>query len=49
VSGVEASPLGQAAYRLARAFGWTPRQLRAMTMAQINMYLHLLNKDAHAP
>lgn len=45
---LEASPLAQAAYRLARAFGWTPQQLQAMTMAQINMYLHFLDEDADA-
>ena len=49
MSAGEASRLPQAAYRLARAFGWTPQQLQAMTMAQINMYLGFLNEDAHAP
>ena len=49
MSDAEAAPLAQAAYRLARAFGWTPQQLQAMTMAQINMYLHFLNEGAHAP
>ena len=48
MTGAEAAPLAQAAFRLARAFGWTPQQLHAMTMAQINMYLHFLNGDAHA-
>ena len=48
MNGGEAPSLAQAAYRLARAFGWTPQQLLAMTMAQINMYLHFLNEDAHA-
>jgi hypothetical protein len=42
------SPLAQAAYRLARAFGWTPQQLQAMTMAQIDLYLHFLDEDADA-
>lgn len=46
---VETSPLAQAAYRLARAFGWTPQQLQVLTVAQIKMYLHFLNEDAHAP
>ncbi|MBW8873916.1 MAG: hypothetical protein JF614_03055 [Acidobacteria bacterium] len=45
----QAPSLAEAAYRLARAFGWAPQQLQAMTMAQINMYLHFLNEDAHAP
>lgn len=48
-AGGEASRLPAAAYRLARAFGWTPQQLQAMTMAQINMYLRFLSEDAHAP
>jgi hypothetical protein len=49
VSAGGASRLPEAAYRLARAFGWTPQQLQAMTMAQINMYLRFLSEDAHAP
>lgn len=49
MNGVEGSPLAEAAYRLARAFGWTPQQLQSMTMAQINLYLHFLGEDAHAP
>jgi hypothetical protein len=46
---VAASPLARAAYLLARAFGWTPQQLGTMTMAQIDLYLHFLNEDTHAP
>jgi hypothetical protein len=34
------------AYLLARAFGWTPQQVREMTMAQVQMYLSLLQDEA---
>ena len=39
------SPLVWAGYRLARAFGWTPQQLQAMTMAQVSLYLELLDAE----
>lgn len=34
------------AYLLARAFGWTPQQVQEMTMAQVQMYLSLLENEA---
>jgi hypothetical protein len=40
------SPLTQASYRLAWAFGWTPQEVQALTMAQISMFLHMLDEDA---
>ncbi|TAF43307.1 MAG: hypothetical protein EAZ68_08205 [Oscillatoriales cyanobacterium] len=39
------SPLVLASFRLARAFGWTPQQVGAMTMAQVSMYLQLLDEE----
>ncbi|HEU0015538.1 MAG TPA: hypothetical protein VFQ45_17815 [Longimicrobium sp.] len=36
------------AYVLARAFGWTPAQMQEMTMAQVGMYLQLLEQEAAA-
>ena len=35
----------RASYRFARAFGWTPQQMQALTMAQVTMYLHLLDEE----
>ncbi len=35
----------QASYRLARAFGWTPQQVQELTMAQIGMYVELLEQE----
>ncbi|MCK6626853.1 MAG: hypothetical protein L6R45_16970 [Anaerolineae bacterium] len=40
------SPLAQASYLLARAFGWTPQQVQALTMAQVSIYLRLLEQEA---
>ena len=40
------SPLVQASYLLARAFGWTPEQVQAMTMAQVSIYLDMLEQEA---
>lgn len=34
-----------ASFRLARAFGWTPQQVGSMTMAQVSMYLQLLDEE----
>ena len=34
------------AYLLARAFGWTPQQVQAMTMAQVSLYVQLLEQEA---
>ena len=39
----------QASYLLARAFGWTPGQVQAMTMAQVAMYLELLAQETDHP
>ncbi|HEV3049284.1 MAG TPA: hypothetical protein VGX50_03205 [Longimicrobium sp.] len=36
----------RSAYLLARAFGWTPRQVQEMTMAQARTYLALLEAEA---
>jgi hypothetical protein len=41
------SPLIQASYRLARAFGWTPQVVQALTMAQIAIYLELLDQETN--
>src|SRR5262245_13557474 len=38
------SPLVQAFYVLAKEFGWTPEQIKEMTLAQILGYLDLLNQ-----
>jgi hypothetical protein len=43
---LDRSPLARAAFRLAREFGWTPQQVRAMTMAEISVYMHLLEEEA---
>lgn len=36
----------QASFQLAKAFGWTPAQIQDMTMAQINLYLQMLQNDS---
>jgi hypothetical protein len=36
----------RSAYLLARAFGWTPGQVQEMTLAQVRMYLSLLEDEA---
>jgi hypothetical protein len=38
----------RASYRFARAFGWTPQHMQALTMAQVAMYLHLLDQEVSA-
>ena len=38
------SPIVQAFYVLAKEFGWTPEQIKEMTLAQILGYLDLLNQ-----
>lgn len=38
-------PLVQSYYRLARAFGWTPQQTQSLTMAQIGLFLEMLDTD----
>lgn len=40
------APLVAASFRLARAFGWTPQQVQALTMGQIDVYLQLLAQEA---
>jgi hypothetical protein len=30
---------------LARAFGWTPQQVQSLTMAQVSLYLQLLEHE----
>lgn len=40
------APLVQAHYRLARAFGWTPDQIQGMTMAQVTLFLEMLEQDS---
>ncbi len=46
---LDRSLLVQASYLLARAFGWTPGQVQAMTMAQVAMYLELLAQETAPP
>ncbi len=48
-SAARSSPLVRAAYRLARAFGWTPRQVQAMTLGQVALYLELLDAEGRGP
>jgi hypothetical protein len=42
------SPIVQAFFVLAREFGWTPEQVKGMTVAQILGYLELLNQNRRA-
>ena len=44
-AGAQSSPLVRAAFRLARAFGWTPQQLQTMTLGQVSLYLELLDAE----
>ncbi len=39
------SPLMQAFFVLAKEFGWTPEQVRAMTIGQLLGYLEVLNRS----
>lgn len=39
------SPIVQAFFILAKEFGWTPQQIKEMTIGQIQGYLELLNKS----
>jgi hypothetical protein len=41
------TPLMQASFRLARAFGWTPQVVQTLTMAQIALYLDLLDQETN--
>jgi hypothetical protein len=36
----------QAAYILAREFGWTPQQVLSLTMLQISMYLQIFTEES---
>lgn len=36
----------RSSYLLARAFGWTPAQVQDLTMAQVSIYLQLLEQEA---
>jgi len=42
---LDSSFLAQAGFRLGRAFGWTPRQVRELTAAQAAMYLQMLDEE----
>lgn len=46
VADVVSSPLVQSFFVLAKEFGWTPEQVRSLTVAQVLSYLELLNHDA---
>ena len=46
--GPPASPLLQASYLLAREFGWTPEQVQQMTMAQVSLYLQMMENGNSA-
>ncbi|HEY1012200.1 MAG TPA: hypothetical protein VGE07_05790 [Herpetosiphonaceae bacterium] len=48
MSELAGAPLVMASFRLARAFGWTPQQVQALTMGQVNLYLQLLAEEAAA-
>lgn len=37
--------MAQASFVLAREFGWTPSQVQEMTMAQVSLYLQMIQKD----
>ena len=39
------APLTQAAYVLARAYGWTPAEVNALTLGQVLLHLELLHRD----
>jgi hypothetical protein len=38
-------PLLRASFTLAKAFGWTPTQVSALTMAQVSAYIDLLHHE----
>ena len=42
------TPLLQAAYLLAKTFGWTPGQVMELTMAQVSAYLDLMEQEKQA-
>ena len=44
-----ASPLMRAFFVMAKEFGWTPQQVREMTVSQILGYLEMLNQSKQAP
>ncbi len=43
------SPLGRALLVLAREFGWTPQELRKLTVAEVLSYLELTRATRHVP
>jgi hypothetical protein len=45
MSNLRASPMVRAGYLLAREFGWTPQQLQELTMAQVTIYLQMLEDE----
>ncbi|MBE9158163.1 hypothetical protein IQ265_15195 [Nodosilinea sp. LEGE 06152] len=42
-----AAPLAWMSFRLARAFGWTPQQVQALTLGQVSIYLAFLEEEAN--
>lgn len=42
---VTSSTLARNAFRLARAFGWTPREIMDLTMAQARLFLDFLDEE----
>lgn len=40
------APLAWMSFRLARAFGWTPQQVQALTLGQVLLYLTFLEEEA---
>ena len=42
---IEQSPLARSSFVLAREFGWTPSQIQELTMAQVSLYLQMIQKD----
>lgn len=39
------APVAQAAFLLAKAFGWTPTEVNELTLGQVLLYLELLRRD----
>ncbi len=44
LDGVAAAPLAQAAFVLAREFGWTPEQVSELTLGQVLLHLQMLRE-----
>jgi len=47
MNNLQASPLVRASYLLAREFGWTPQQFQELTMAQVGIYLQMLEDERY--